>query len=71
MDPKDRHVNAGQKNEGEGNKTAARHYNEATTEFAKSGKVDQKAQEARQAVDGKDGEGLRKAEREGLQKARH
>jgi len=71
MDPKDRHVNAGQKNEGEGNKTAARHYNEATTEFAKSGKVDQKAQEARRAVEGKEGDRLRKAEREGLQKARH
>jgi hypothetical protein len=71
MDPKDRHVNAGQRNEGEGNKTAARHYNEATTEFAKSGKVEEKAQEARKAVDGQDGEKLRKAEREGLQKARH
>lgn len=71
MDPKDRDVKAGQRNEGEGNKTAARHYNEATTEFAKSGKVDQKAQEARKAVDGKEGEGLRKAEREGLQKAKH
>jgi hypothetical protein len=71
MDPKDRHVNAGPRNEGEGNKTAARHYNEATTEFAKSGKVDEKAREARNAVEGKDGEKLRKAEREGLQKARH
>lgn len=72
MDPKDRHVNAGQqKNEGEGNKTAARHYNEATTEFAKSGKVEDKAKEARQAVDGKEGDKLRQAEREGLQKARH
>jgi hypothetical protein len=71
MDPKDRHVNAGQRNEGEGNKTAARHYNEATTEFAKSGKVEEKAQEARKAVDGQDGDKLRKAEREGLQKARH
>ena len=71
MDPKDRHVSADRKNEGEGNKTAARHYNEATTEFAKSGKVDQKAREARKAVEGKEGDGLRKAEREGLQKARH
>lgn len=71
MDPKDRHVNAGQRNEGEGNKTAARHYNEATQEFAKSGKVDQKAEEARKAVDGQEGDKLRKAEREGLQKARH
>ena len=71
MDPKDRHVNAGQRNEGEGNKTAARHYNEATTEFAKSGKVEEKAREARKAVDGQDGEKLRKAERDGLKKARH
>jgi len=72
MDPKDRHVNTGQqRNEGEGNKTAARHYNEATKEFAHSGKVDEKAREARKAVDGDDAEKLRKAEREGLQKARH
>ncbi len=28
-----------QKNEGEGNKTAARAYNKATTQFANSGKV--------------------------------
>ena len=71
MHPKDRHVNAGQKNEGEGNKTAARHYNEATTEFAKSGKVEEKAKEARKALEGKEGDKLRKAEREGAQKARH
>jgi hypothetical protein len=71
MDPKDRHVNAGQKNEGEGNKTAARHYNKATTEFAKSGKVEEKAQEARKAVDNDKSGKLRQAEREGLQKARH
>ncbi|MGE0154640.1 MAG: hypothetical protein AB7R90_18630 [Reyranellaceae bacterium] len=71
MDPKDRHVNAGQRNEGEGNKTAARHYNEATKDFVRSGKVEEKAQEARKAVDGPDAAKLRKAEREGLQKARH
>jgi hypothetical protein len=71
MDPKDRHVNAGQKNEGEGNKTAARHYNKATTEFAKSGKVEEKAQEARKAVDNDKSGKLHEAEREGLQKARH
>lgn len=72
MDPKDRHVNAGQqRNEGEGNKTAARHYNEATKEFVHSGKVDEKAREARKAVDGDEAAKLRKAEREGLQKARH
>ena len=70
-DPKDRDVNAGQRNEGEGNKTAARNYNKETTDFAKSGAVKEKAEEARKAVDGKEGEKLRDAERDGLSKARH
>lgn len=70
-DPKDRQTGSGQRNEGEGNKTAARHYNEATTEFAKSGEVDAKAKEARKAVDGAESDKLRNAEREGLAKARH
>ena len=55
----------GQKNEGEGNKTAAREYNKGTTEFAKSGQVEGKAREAKRAVDGPEGEKLRAAEREG------
>ena len=55
----------GQRNEGEGNKTAAREYNRETTEFTKSGQVEGKAREAKQAVDGPEGEALRKAEREG------
>jgi hypothetical protein len=55
----------GQQNEGEGNKTAAREYNKATTEFAKSGQVEGKAREAKQAVDGPEGEKLREAERKG------
>ncbi len=60
------------KNEGEGNKTAARHYNEATTDFAKDkAKVDQKAREAVKAVDGPDGAKLRDAEEAGKSKARH
>jgi len=70
-DPKDRQTDARQRNEGEGNKTAARHYNEAATDFAKSGKVDAKAKEARKAVEHDDSGKLRKAEREGLSKARH
>jgi len=57
---------SGQKNEGEGNKTAARHYNEKTTAFAKSGKVDVAAKNAKKAVDGPEGKELRKAEKEGL-----
>jgi len=35
-----------QNNEGEGNRTAAREYNEAQNRFVKSGQVDQKAREA-------------------------
>jgi hypothetical protein len=55
----------GQQNEGEGNKTAAREYNKATTDFAQSGKVEGKAREAKDAVDGAEGEELRAAERKG------
>jgi hypothetical protein len=59
-----------QANEGEGNRTAARNYNRETREFVKSGQVDEKAKEAARAVSGKDGEELRRAEREGQSKAR-
>jgi hypothetical protein len=56
---------SGQRNEGEGNRTAARAYNKATTEFTKSGEVESKAREAKRAVDSAEGEKLREAEREG------
>ena len=39
------------RNEGEGNKTAAREYNEAQRRFVESGKVDEKAREAEKALD--------------------
>jgi hypothetical protein len=39
------------RNEGEGNKTAARQYNEAQRRFVKSGKVEEKGREAEQALD--------------------
>jgi hypothetical protein len=55
----------GQRNEGEGNKTAAREYNKETTAFTKSGQVEGKAREAKQAVEGGEADTLRKAEREG------
>lgn len=55
----------GQKNEGEGNKTAARDYNRDQQAFVKSGKVEGKAREAEQAIDSDEGEDLREAEREG------
>jgi hypothetical protein len=62
----------GEKNEGEGNKTAARHYNEKATAFAKDDKrVKDAAQDAKTALDGREGEALKDAERKGLDKARH
>lgn len=51
-----------QPNEGEGNRTAAREYNKAQHDFARSGKVEEKAAEARKAVDGAEGRELRDAE---------
>jgi len=38
-------------NEGEGNRTAARQYNEAQRRFVESGKADEKAHEAEQALE--------------------
>jgi hypothetical protein len=53
------------RNEGEGNKTAARHYNEKTEEFAKSGRVEEKARAAEEALDGNEKQELEHAEAEG------
>jgi hypothetical protein len=52
-------------NQGEGNKTAAREYNREATEHAKSGKVDEAAREAEDALGGDEARELRKAEEEG------
>jgi hypothetical protein len=57
------------RNEGEGNKTAARHYNEKTEQFAKSGKVDERAHEAKDALEGAEGRELESAEAEGKRHA--
>jgi hypothetical protein len=56
---KDQNIDS--RNEGEGNKTAAREYNKAQQEFAESGKVEEKAREAEQALDREKSE-LEKAE---------
>ncbi|MBN8873346.1 MAG: hypothetical protein J0H67_10960 [Rhodospirillales bacterium] len=56
---------ADQKNEGEGNHTAARVYDEAQKQFAQSGKVKPAAEDAARAVDGAEGPALREAERIG------
>ena len=60
-----------QKNEGEGNRTAARQYNKDSKEFVDSGKVEKSAEKARKAVEGDEAEALKRAENEGLKKARH
>jgi hypothetical protein len=59
-----------QRNEGEGNKTAARHYNEKTEKFAESGKVDEKAREAAQAVERDKAGDLKRAEQQGKSHAK-
>lgn len=54
-----------QRNEGEGNKTAARAFNQAQKRFAESGKVEKAARDAEHALDTAEGRDLREAEREG------
>ena len=55
--------------QGEGNRTAARRYNEETTEFAQSGRVEQAAREARPAG-AEEARDLERAEAEGKSHAR-
>ena len=51
MQDKQNERKTGSHNEGEGNKTAARDYNQATRRFVESGKVDEKAREAEKSLD--------------------
>ncbi|MFM9844315.1 MAG: hypothetical protein ACKVOI_15250 [Dongiaceae bacterium] len=59
-----------QRNEGEGNRTAARVYNRATKEFARSGQVEKQAKRAKQALDGPQRAELERAEQAGKSKSR-
>lgn len=61
---------AQQNNEGEGNKTAAREYNQAQTKFAHSGKVQPAAEKAKKAVESSENAALKKAEEAGRKPAR-
>ncbi|HEX4112148.1 MAG TPA: hypothetical protein VH020_06400 [Stellaceae bacterium] len=54
-------------NEGEGNKTADRHYREGVKRTVQSGQVDKKAKEAERAYDGAEGKELRRAEQQAKQ----
>jgi hypothetical protein len=58
------------RNEGEGNKTAARHYNEQQRRFAQSGEVDQKAKEAERALESGESRDLEHAEEVGKSHAK-
>jgi hypothetical protein len=54
-------------NEGEGNKTADREYRKGTEAFVKSGRVEEQAQKAAEALDSDEGKELRQAEQKGRQ----
>lgn len=54
------------KNEGEGSRTAAHHYEAGVKRTVASGKVDELAEDAKEALDGPEGPSLREAERVGL-----
>ncbi len=56
------------RNQGEGNREAAETYNEAQQDFAKSGQVKTKAEEAKRALE-TEGDKLAKAEKAGRSKA--
>ncbi len=60
----------GFENEGEGNKTAARHYNEAQQKYVASGRSEVAAEAAKKAYDGAEGNSLREAEEIGRAQAK-
>lgn len=59
-----------QRNEGEGNKTAAKEYNKAATQHAKSGRSEAAAQDAVRAMDTPEGTAMREAEIKGKSAAK-
>jgi hypothetical protein len=58
-----------QKNEGEGNRTAAKVYDDATTRFAKSGKVEPAARAAEKSLETPEADDLARAESAGRRPA--
>jgi hypothetical protein len=59
-----------QKNEGEGNRTAAREYNDAAHRFVQSGRVQESSERAKSAVEGSEKAELDRAEKVGKSKIR-
>jgi hypothetical protein len=62
MDEKAKVKGSKQPNEGEGNRTAARRYNEAQRRFVQSGQVEEKAREAKKALEGSEQREMERAE---------
>jgi hypothetical protein len=63
-------MSTSQRNEGEGNQTEAKRYNEAQAKFAKSGKVADAAEDAKEALKGPEREALEEAEAKGKSHAK-
>lgn len=61
---------ASQQNEGEGNHTAAKQYNDAQTDFANSDRVKPAADDAARAIEGSEAKELNRAVEESKQRAR-
>ena len=59
-----------QENEGEGNRTAAREYNDSAHRFVQSGRVQESSEQAKRAVEGGEKAELERAEKVGKSKAR-
>jgi hypothetical protein len=59
-----------EKNEGEGNRTAARKYNDATRRFVQSGRVEESGEQAKSAIQGDEKGELERAEKAGKNKIR-
>ncbi|PPD42681.1 MAG: hypothetical protein CTY15_11965 [Methylocystis sp.] len=59
-----------EKNEGEGNRTAAKQYNDSQRKFVESGKVEPAAKDAERALETEEAEELKRAEEKGLAHAR-
>jgi hypothetical protein len=60
----------GQRNEGEGNRTAARRYDRKATAFARSGAVTEQAEAARAARESEERDELDEAEKAGRSRAK-
>ncbi len=58
------------RNEGEGNRTAAKRYNDAQRKFVESGRVEPAAKDAEHALETDEAEELKRAEEKGRSHAR-